>query len=572
MITLFIWGKLRYDIVALVALMVGVLVGAVPFNQVYSGLNNPAVITVACIMIISQAIARSGIFNLILKKIDFMTQQETLHIFSFSTIIATFSAFMNNVGALALMLPISIQSSLKHQRSPSLILMPIAMASALGGMITLIGTPPNLIISTFREQSVGQPFNIFDFSYVGIFTALAGVMFVGILGWRFLPKIKQTAQRIETIYRAEIKVHPKSKLIGQTLKDLRNEISDSIEIAGLIRKRKKQDLSEGLEIRKGDIFIIKATSNDIHAIAISKNFILQNQVSIHSRSQLRDHFVLIEAVIPTGSAVKGKTPSALNLRSRCKLSILAISRNVRMQIKRLHRQPLQIGDMVLLQCKEQTTPEELMAIGFLPITELNIQIHSRLRTFLPVIIFIFSIFLVAINAMPVQIAFGGAVLIMILFKLISINNLYRHVDWPIIVLLAAMIPLGEALERTGGAQLIANFILGASHHLPFMLIIGLVLLITMTLSDFINNAATSIVMAPIAISLSHSLQISVDPLLMAVAIGASCAFLTPIGHQNNLLVMGPGKYKFFDYIRMGLPLEIIVILIATPLIYWFWFL
>jgi di/tricarboxylate transporter len=492
-------------------------------------------------------------------------------VLSFSFLIAFLSAFMNNIGALGLMLPVSIKSAITQKRSPSLILMPIAMASALGGMITLIGTPPNLIVADFRAQAVGASFNIFDFGYVGLLTALFGVLFIGLVGWRLLPERRRQEKPYQTVYTVEIRIVPKSKWIGKPFKQFKKNFKNKVDIVGLIRRKRKHALSSELVIKSGDCFLINTDLTALQDFAHLTDFIIENQYG-RGRKNLLDKNVLVEAIVPAKSNMTKSPIDKLNIRTPHHVTVLGIASSKSIPTKRIRKQILQPGDMVLLECKERKAIPKLLAIGFSPVSELSMPASSTLKTFFPLVIFGISILLIALKVLPAEISFAAAVLLMGLCNLTSLSNLHKNIDWSIIILLAAMIPIGNALSTTGGAKLISSLIFSASQHLPIIIIIALVLTITMILSDFINNAATAIVMSPIAISLAKLIGVNVDPLLMAVAVGASCAFLTPIGHQNNLLVMGPGKYKFFDYMRMGLPLEIIILLVATPLIYWFWYL
>jgi len=565
----FIWRKWSYEITAILALVVAVIFGTVPMHKIFSGIDNPAVITVASIMIITNIIAKSNVLNIIINKLEFLTYSKLLHILSFSFIIAFLSAFMNNIGALGLMLPVSIYTSLKQGHSPSYILMPLAMASALGGMATLIGTPPNLIISNFRVQVTGTPFKMFDFISVGSSTALIGILFIGLVGWKLLPKKRKEKDKFKPIYTFEIRIPPKSKWIGETSKELKKEIRKNGKILGLIRRKRKYQLSGKTMIKSGDRFVIESTLDNLQALSQSNDFIIANQIGKKNKSVLNEN-IFLEAIVPTKSKLQGKTFGKTSMGKLREASIIAISQETTAKVRLLENKTLQSGDMVLMQCKNEKNIRKITSIGLIPITESNIQIKLDFKTFLPLVIFVLSIILTGV--IPAEISFSGAALIIMLFNRNSLKYVKEHLDWSIITLLAAMIPIGDAFIQTGGAKIIADIIMSWAQQLPIMLTIGIVLVITMCLSDLMNNAATAIVMAPIAISLSHEMKITVDPFLMAVAIGSSCAFLTPIGHQNNLLVMGPGKYNFFDYSRLGFPLEIIVFIVATPLIYYFWYL
>lgn len=572
---LFIWGRWRYDIVALLALTISVAVGAVPFEHIFSGLSNTAVITVACVMVISEAITRSGALNQLIRRTQKLANKPILHVTSLSAIAALLSAFMNNVGALALMMPIAIQTSIKVKRSPSLVLMPVALASSLGGLTTLIGTPPNLLISNFRQQYTGHSFTFFDFSYVGLPVAIVGVIFISVLLWRFIPRNRKSPSQVEELfniqdYITEVQVPENSPLIGKSIAEFEKNVSPDVAILALIRNKKKRLLIDPSELLLSkDILLIEASTEKLQELLDQEKLELVADQPIATEMLKSKEITLAEAVVPQGSRIEGRSSLSMRLRSIHHINLLAISRQGKPFKQRLSQVSLRPGDVVLLQGPTEGFNEKIANLGFLPLVERGLQMGPR-RRFLPLFIFIIAIILTAARLLPVQVAFGGAVLFMVLFKLIPMRRLYESIDWSIIILLAAMIPIGTALQTTGGSALIVKTFLAESGQLSPIYILALLLIVTMTLSDFMNNAATAVVMAPIAVSIAQALGVNIDPFLMTVALGASCSFLTPVGHQNNTLVMGPGGYKFFDYFRLGLPLEIIVLVLGLPLILWTW--
>ncbi|AAO90580.1 SLC13 family permease [Coxiella burnetii] len=573
---LFIWGYWRYDIVAAIALMLATLTGAVPFSKVYTGFSNPAVITVACVMIISQVITRSGAVAFMVRKITVAAKYHNLYVIILCVIAAILSAFMNNVGALALMMLVALRSSLKMKRSASLVLMPLALASAMGGLVTMIGTPPNLLISFYREQSTGQPFALFDYARVGFYVALAGVLFIALIGWRLLPRKRKGTRQPEDLfqiedYLTEIKIPEKSPTIDKSIREFEKLIEAEFSIIGLIRKGKKHfALSPDEKLQPHDVLIVEISSEDLQELLQAGKIELVGDKKISSEVLKSKEVGIVEAVVPPGSRVENRSAESIRLRARYRLNLLAIARQGNPFRERLREINFRAGDVVLLQGPVDVLEENVASLGFLPLLERGLDVGMKRMAFLPIIIFIFAIFLAGVQWVPVEVAFGGAVILLLLFRLLPTRLIYESIDWPVIILLGAMIPVGEALQSTGGTTLIAHFISSFTKDYPPFIILGLVMIITMTLSDFMNNAATAVVMAPIGVSIAHSIHASVDPFLMAVAIAASCSFLTPIGHQNNALVMGPGGYKFFDYIRLGLPLEIVVLVLSLPLILWAW--
>jgi len=573
---LFIWGYWRYDIVACLALGACVAVGAVPFSGVFVGFSNPAVITVACVMIITHALNRSGIVDLLVKSLTPITNHEVLHIAALTLLAACLSAFMNNVGALALLMPVAIQTAIQAKRSPSHVLIPLALGSALGGLITSIGTPPNLLISSYRRQVLGQSYAMFDFSPVGLVLAAVGVTFVVLIGWRLLPARRKSAESTEDMFQiqdyiTEITIPGGSPLVDKTINEFENLIEGDITILGLIRKQRKRLVFRPQErLQQDDIVIVEASHSDLEKLLSKGKFELVGGATVSQEELRSDEVGVLEAVVPPGSRIEGRSTRSLRLRTRYRINLLAIARQGRAFKQRLNKVTLQAGDVVMLQGEVDSLRETVVSLGFLPLGERGIDVGRKPRAILPLMIFAGAIFSAAMRVVPVEVAFAGAVVTLVISNVMPARRLYEAIDWPVIILLAAMIPVGGALQATGTTDLIAKSFVGLAGHLSPIWILGLLMLITMTLSDIMNNAATAVVMAPIGVGIAQQLHLNVDPFLMSVAVGASCSFLTPIGHQNNILVMGPGGYKFMDYFRIGIFLELIILAVGLPMILWTW--
>lgn len=573
---LFIWGRWRYDVVALIALFVAAACKAVPLSQIYTGLPNPAVITVACVMVISQTLTRSGVLNRFIGKLGFLTENLTLHIASLSFVAMILSFFMNNVGALALIMPIAIKTAIEHKRSPALLLMPIAFASGLGGLTTIIGTPPNLLIAAYRQEITGHAFSMFDYFPVGALVAVGGFLFIIFIGFRLLPAGRKSPTNIVDMFKIadyifEVKVTSRSNILDKTNAELHKEIDTDYSLVGLIRNgQKRMSIPRSLVFERGDILIIQATTENLKEFTQKTKTLLATDKPITDEALKTSDITLIEAVVPQGSRVEGRSAQSMRLKARYAINLIAISREGKPFKNRLNHVNLKSGDIVLLQGASDSIQENSVNIGFVPLIERDIQVKASWKMYLPFLVFLAAIVVTALQLIPVQAAFGGAVLVMVVFNMIPARMLYEAIDWPIIILLAAMIPIGSALQTTGGTAMIAGWLTQSAHHISANWVLVILMVVTMTLSDFMNNAATAIVMAPIAASIAGTLGVNIDPFLMGVAVASSCSFLTPVGHQNNTLVMGPGGYHFIDYIRLGLPVEIIVLAISVPAILWIW--
>ena len=575
-LVLFAWGRWRYDIVAVIALLVVTISGIVPAEEAFLGFSHPAVITVAAVLIISRALMNSGLVDHLSRKLSTFNRNIYLQLVFLVGGVTLCSAFMNNVGALALFMPVAIKMSRKSMSSPSFLLMPLAFGSLLGGLMTQIGTPPNIIISLLRVETVsGESFRMFDFVPVGLGLALAGTIFIIFLGWRLLPcRVgKLATEDLFSIdsYLTEVYIPEGSKYAGKRLLDLGQATAGDIVVVGHVRDQKKLPFFSPYRFfQKGDHVIIKANAEDLQEFLDITGLKLTASKKLDRDDLSSDEISVVEAVVSAGSIMVGQTARSLELRSIYGVNLLGISRegtSLQTRPDMVHFRP---GDVLLMQGRREALHEIMGSLGCLPLVERGLQLGKPRRLFSGSLVFVAAVLLASFGFLSIQIAFTAAAVAMLLIGLLTLRELYESIEWPIIILLGAMFPISKALETTGGAQTIGETIYHLSGNLAPWAIIALILILTMLLSNIVNNAAAAILMAPIALSLAGTMELSPDPFLMTVAVGASCAFLTPIGHQSNTLVMGPGGYHFGDYWRMGLPLSVLVALLAVPLIIGFW--
>lgn len=574
-LVLFITGRWRYDIVALLALLIVTLTGLIPVENAFLGFSNPAVITVAAVLVLSRGLQNSGIVEWIGQWLGRLKGGITVQLFALTGMITILSAFMNNVGALALFLPVVLELAHKKQMRASTLLMPIAFASLLGGMTTLIGTPPNIIVSSFRQETGAEPFAMFDFSPVGVGVAIVGLVFIVLIGWRLIPdrRSKATIMNLFEIenYVTEVRLPEGSKLVGKAIREIPDFSKAETIIIGLVRGRERRmEPSPRTILRAEDILILSSDTENIKKLVEDAGLVLVGSEKLGQEDLESEDICLLESVIMPNSIMLGATAKSLNLRATYGVNLLAISRQGQIMRSRLDRIRFRNGDVLLIQCHSEMMKETVETLGCLPLAGRGLRIGQTRKIMTTLLIFGAALLASAFGLLPVQISFLAAAVLMVMSKIITLGEAYQSIDWPIIILLGAMIPVGEALEMTGGAQLIANSLLNVSSIMPATGTLVIALVATMFLSDLVNNAAAVVLMAPIGIRVAQGLGVSVDPFLIAIAIGASCAFLTPIGHQSNTLVMGPGGYKFGDYWRMGLLLEILVVVTAIPLILIFW--
>jgi di/tricarboxylate transporter len=574
---LFLWNKIRYDLVAFMALIVCVIIGIVPFKTAFSGFGNPATITVALVLILSKAFYNSGFSKLISKWIQPFITSSWTHILILSLFGAVLSAFMNNVAALALLMPVAIQSSQDAGRSPSIILMPLSFATILGGMATLIGTPPNILISAYRQEVIGQPFQIFDFAPVGTVIAFLGVIFLAFVGWRFLPKEKkeQGVQRefsaIEK-YMLEVKITKTSILYHQAFNFLESSLAEKdIKLLALSRKKTLIRRFDAIEkFNLNDILILEGDPQElVNLTSALKLELIENNNGLKSLL-LNKNYKIVELIVTQDSEMVGKTVEELRLDKKYDLKLLGVSRQGKSHRGRLKSFVFKVGDVLMLYLDVETITSVCESLKCISLREREIIMHNKWSLWLVFITFSLAIVSTILDFLPFQISLGIVVITVIMTKIISAHEVYKSISWPVIILIGSLIPLGEALGSSGAAQALVNLFFSMYPSLPPELALFILFVLIMLLTDVLNNAAAVIIMAPIALNMAQHFSVNPDPFLMTVAIAASSSFLTPIGHHNNVLIMGPGGYSFRDYWRVGLPLEILITLIAVPMVLMIW--
>jgi di/tricarboxylate transporter len=588
---LFVWNRLRYDVVALTALLAAVATGVVPAKKAFSGFSDQIVIIVASALVVSAAISRSGIVESLIRPLAPWMRTTGSQIAVLVACVTVLSAFMKNIGAVAIFMPVAVQLARRTGTNPSHLLMPLAFGSLVGGLMTLIGTSPNVIVSRMREEIVGAPFGMFDFTPVGAAIALCGVVFLA-FGWRLLPTrhARTAPEDLFTIegYTTEAHVPAGSPMIGKTVGDVEKLAQGDVTVSGIIREKyRRYTPASHWTVFEGDLLVLEGEGHALDKLindaklelAPSKELEEERKEELEekeeenkekSKPERPEETALMEAVITADSEMVGRSLTELRLRQRHGVNLLALSRRGERSTARLRRMRFEAGDVVVLQGPEASMPDALAALGLLPLAERNVQ-HGRPRQrWLPIIVLAAAMALVTVGLAPVEVAFFGAATVIVLAGALTPNQAIAAVEWPVILLLGALIPVSDAIQETGGSQLMADALGVAIDQLPTWGAIALVMVSAMAVTPFLNNAATVLVMAPVAALLAQRIGASVDAFLMAVAIGAACDFLTPIGHQCNTLVMGPGGYRFGDYWRLGLPLSVLVVLLGTPLLMLVW--
>jgi di/tricarboxylate transporter len=606
-VAMFLWGRWRHDMVAVGALLGCVLAGLVSPAQAFTGFGHPAVITVACVLVLSLGLQTSGAVDALTHRVLPAKAGPTLSIAALTALAAVLSGFMNNVGALALLMPVAIQLSARLDLPPGKVLMPLAFGSILGGTTTLIGTPPNLIVSGFRDSAGLGGYGMFAFTPVGLAITAVGVVFIALVGWRLVPARKQAGvEGFETgAYLTEARVPDDSRSAGMTLREIEQLLDETdAQVIGLVRNDVRVTAPRaGRRVRAGDILVIEAeaaalsdalsrlglkleeaketkphkeededaaTENGPVTAAQAEAAAAVEADGDAEKAEHSDDIVLLELAVLPGSTLAGRSASDILLRTRYSINLLAVSRHGQRSMARLRTLSLRPGDLLLMQGPPEAISEFAANFGCVPLAQRELRIPDKRRAILASGIMLLAVATAAFGLLPAAVSFAAGVLASMALRTVPPRAVYDAVDWPVVVLLASLLPVAGAMQATGAADLVARVLLDHIAQGDAVLGLAVILVTTMILTDLMNNAATAAVMAPIGLGAATQLGVNPDTFLMAVAIGASCAFLTPIGHQNNTLILGPGGFRFADYWRMGLPLDAFVIAVALPMLLLVW--
>ena len=574
---LLIWGRYRYDLVAFSALLAAVVLGVVKPDDAFAGFGHPATIIVALVLVVSAGLVNAGAVQLITRTVVDSGRSLGAHITLMGGVGAVLSGFINNVAALALLMPVDMQAARKAKRAPGLTLMPLSFATILGGMVTLIGTPPNIIIASIRNDQLGAPFEMFDFAPVGIVTALAGMVFVALIGWRLIPSRAVSSDPTDALhdteaYLAELTIPEGNDIIGQRLADLDDAATQSdVSILGLIRDgNRRYGSSRSTVLQADDILVLETQPGALDDFRSALGLAYTDSDRRDIIEGEAQGLTLTEAVVPRDARIAGTSAQAIGLHWRQRSVIVGVSRQGRRITENLRRTKIMAGDILLLLTPADAGPQVIRWLGGLPLAERGLSVTQQNKSWLAIGLFVAAVAAATAGLVPLSISLGIVVVGYVISGIVPLRELYDQIEWPVVVLLGSLIPLGQALNDSGGTDLLASQLVGLTGELPIWAILAILMAVTMTLSDVLNNTATAIVAAPVGIEIANRLDVAPDPFLMAVAVGASSAFLTPIGHKNNTLILGPGGYRFGDYWRMGLPLEGIVIAVSVPMILLVW--
>jgi di/tricarboxylate transporter len=572
---LFIWGRLRYDLVSLASLLTGVLIGVVPSQHAFDGFKSDVVVIIAAALVVSAAFARSGVIEVAMRPILARLSSERTQVPVLTTATAVLSMATKNVGALAILMPIAQQLSRKTGTAISRLLMPMATASLFGGLVTLVGTSPNIIVSQVRQQTLGKPFDMYDFAPVGLGLTLMGLVYLAFC-YRLLPRERtgQTplaATLASNTYVTEARAPEDWGHGPKRVSELTRQAAGDAQITCLIRSGERRlKPHPNTLVRGGDVLMLEGDADVLHRVIADWRMEPQRAEKPLERREAKEEVRSIEAVVGADSPLIGRSARGADLQSQYNVKLLALARSGRRVTQRLRAANIRAGDILVLRGPDSDLPKALSELGALPLAERTVRLGAKRPLLLPAAILACAMVAVALKLLPIAIAFTGAAVLMVLFRTISMRDAYASLDGPVLVLIGALTPVSEALQRTGGADLIAGGFTAVFGHLPAAGVIATLMLSAMISAPFLHNAPTVLILGPVAVGVARRLGVSPDPLLMAVATGAACDFLTPVGHQCNTMVLGPGGYRFSDYARLGAPLSLLVILVGTLLISVVW--
>ncbi|WP_245462009.1 SLC13 family permease [Mesorhizobium sp. M7A.F.Ca.US.003.02.1.1] len=553
--------------------MLAVTVGIVPFDEAFSGFSDDIVVIVGSALLVSAGIARSGIMEAAIKRFAPKLSGVRSQLALLVIVVTILSAFVKNIGALAIMIPIAFQFARRSNISPSIFLMPMAFGSLLGGLMTQVGTSPNIVVSRVREELIGTAFTMFDFTPVGAAIAAAGTIFLLFFYWLLPVREKHGGSLNEALdiknYLTEARIVADSTVLGKTVADLMKLAGGDAIVTSILRNRTmRMTPLPDVVLKVDDILLLEGDPEALDRL------VSQGRLSVTGDrgggDDTTNEMVAIEAVIGESSSLIGWTAQRLALYDRFNVNLLAVSRRGERLDRRLAAVELRLGDVVVLRGSAARMPEILRELGCLPLAERAILLGSVRKGIVPVVVLALAMVATAFGLLPVSVAFFAAAVAIVLFKVIPLRDVYQSLDGPILVMLAVLIPVSDSLRSTGATGVVAGELARLGTLLPASGALTLILVAAMAITPFLNNAATVLVMAPIAAEFASDLGYRPEPFLMAVAIGAGCDFLTPIGHQCNTLVMGPGGYRFSDYPRLGLPLSFLVVIVAVPMLMIVW--
>jgi len=575
-VVIFATEKLRVDVVALLVLLTVALTGLIGPNEIFAGFSNPAVITVWAVYIVSGGLFKTGVADLMGRVILRMAGSSEPRLIAVIMVsCGVMSAFMNNVGATAMLLPAIVAISRQAKVPLSRLLIPLSFSSLLGGNMTLIGTPANILASNILTERGLPTFALFDFFPTGLAVFATGILYMIFIGRRLLP-VRQPPDDRPAAYRlrdyvSELKVSPSSPLAGQSLVESRLGADYDLTVLAIIRHDRLQPaLRRDTQIQPGDLLMVKGAPQNLMQAQQALDLTIQTE-QIPELEQLdSDQVQIVEAILAPGSSMVGRTVRQLHFRERYGFTALAIRRHGELITQRLRDVRLQFGDALLLQ----GTPHRLLAAhegdDFLILEPVMLEPRRRGKAPIAIGVMGLVVGLVLLDGLHISLAMVIGSVLMVLTGCLTMDEAYQSIDWRTVFLVAGMLPLGTAMESTGTARFLADLLLDAVGVLGPLAILAGIYLLAALITQPMSNAAAVVLMVPIAVDTALTLEANHQPFVLATVIGASTSFLTPVGHKANVLVFGPGGYRFFDYTRVGTALTLVTLITTLVCLPFLW--
>ena len=578
---LFVSEAFPLDVVALTVLSMLLITGQLTPSEGISGFSNPAVITIAILFVLSHALQKTGVLEYLVIKINQLVSRSlVIGLTVYLVCIALASALVNNTAIVAIFMPVTIRMAEKYHISPSKVLMPLSYSAILGGTLTLIGTSTNLLVnSIFVNSGPYTPLGMFEFSRYGIFLLAVGLTYVVVVAYRILPSRTVTSSLTKSYhmggYLTELKIGDDSPLLGGTTLD--RQISQNYDVTILGIQRDKKLLSTNLRetpLEKGDILLVRGSVENFFRMKEVEQVYMLTDEKLNQEELTKEENLLVECLLTNQSELMGQSLKEANFRRRFGSFVLAIRREGDILRKKIAHVILRAFDTLLVYGPREKIREMRDSGEFIVLTEVERSLRKHRFWWLSILVIIGAVLLAALSLVPILKGVIIGLAILLVARVITPLEAYNSINWQIIVLIGCLIPLGIAIQSSGTAIMIGNTMVNLLQFVPehqqATFLLAMVYLVAMILTEVSSNAATAIIMTPIALAASANLGLDPRPFIFAICYAASASFITPIGYQTNLMVYGPGGYKFSDYIRVGLPLSITLWVMAVILIPMLW--
>ena len=581
MFVLFVKEIFPLDVTALVVLIIFLVIGNLTLEEAISGFSNQAVITIAVLFILSHALQKSGILEYGVVRLNKLTERsKLLGLTVFLITVAFASAFVNNTAIVAIFIPLTIRLAQKYNLSPSKLLIPLSYIAIMGGTLTLVGTSTNLLVnSIYVNTTMAEPLGMFEFSRYGIFILLIGLLYIIFAVPFILPSRTVTSSLTQSYhmggYLTELKVAEESPLVGRTF--MERSINKNYDITVLDIIREGMVISKNIRntiIHPGDVLFVRGSLENFLRMKEVEKVTMLTDEKLTQAELIHDDNTLVECLLTQQSELVGKSLMEINFRRRFGSFILAIRREGAILRRKIAHVMLRAFDTLLVYGPRDKIKELSESGNFIVLGEIEATLQKNRFWWVSLVVIISAVFLAALGLVPILKGALVGMIILLVLRVISTNEAYQTINWQVIVLIAALIPIGIVIQKSGTAEWLATAMNNVVEQFdpalrPFVMV-SLIYLMTMMLTEMASNAATAIIMTPIAISVAMQIGLDPKPFIFSVCFAASASFITPIGYQTNLMVYGPGGYKFSDYVKVGLPLAISLWIMATFLIPVLW--